>query len=936
MSFFAESNIRSCESRLMPALLSGLLLAAVFFFPCIATGGETIVYNDEPAKLDDPLIYFPNATAANTQPQVNALFPKTDSSNNTVIFNSGNIYIPTPPLIDTRTSPAGNVYGGIGDLTNVEYNRVSITGGQVYDVYGGFSAFVDVNNNKVEIENAMVRNSVYGGRVVRGSNVTGDSNSVSIGHGAVIHNNVYGAYATVPGAFRGNSIEISGGEVQGQIISGAYGFASGVTVSGNSVTINNESKIVNANIYGGRGQSGAGNPSSIFGNSVIINGGEINLGHPGRAIYGGENITGNASTVYENRVIVNGGTIQADVYGAKISLGSNDTERNSVSLNSGSITGNIYGGDVVTGTARGNIVNIAGAAVTGDVYGGYTTSTGNITANTVTLSSGSITGNIYGGGVSTGTAQSNIVNIADTAVTGNVYGGYTTSTGNVLNNAVNLSGGSVTGTVFGTNLASWSTTGNSLTALGGLTNVGGVQNFQYAAVNNGATLNVTNDVGHAATFLNLTNNGLLSFYNGAATNEAAHIMGDYSGNGQIGLDVLFDTQLADTLLFDTAPGSPVLLALKPEGAPDLAAQIKIAEVSSGASNDLFTTSDPGYGIYSYEIERVGNEYFLGISEAHTGNMGKVYSEAAAAGLAQLAMFSETFLRNSMETAVSATEGRGFGISGTLSYSSQRIDTGSYADLKGGSGMLTLSYHKNGSPISLGVFTELFIGSYKTRNSVNLPSGSFNIRSSGDLESYGGGVFIQYRKRLAQAIESGAFTNWIPGPHIEALARTGYSMMSFETDSLSSRFSKKGRAYHGVSLGGGHVFEPAPRFTVDLYGYGMWVRMNDRNVTDSLGQRIEFEAAHSLRIVSGFRAGYEASERVRPYVGIAADWETMGKPNVSIDGYQANRADMSGFSALAEAGVGYKSGSNIFIDIKAAGSLGVRDGIGGMAEVKYRF
>jgi outer membrane autotransporter protein len=143
-------------------------------------------------------------------------------------------------------------------------------------------------------------------------------------------------------------------------------------------------------------------------------------------------------------------------------------------------------------------------------------------------------------------------------------------------------------------------------------------------------------------------------------------------------------------------------------------------------------------------------------------------------------------------------------------------------------------------------------------------------------------------------------------------------------------------YHGLSLGGGYVFEPAPQVAVDVYGHGTWVSMAGKTVTDNLAHHIDFKRAESLRLVSGFRASYLADKDVRPYIGLALDWETMGRPAVYVDGYRANRANMSGASALMELGISRKHSTNLFIDIRAAGSVGQRKGIGGLAQIRYRF
>ena len=905
MSFFFKNSLLPAAypihshrhlSRLLPVFVGLLFLGIIVFSPGAAFGGEILEYDNEPAKLADPLDYFPSATAANFIPQAGALFPKTSSSNNTVYYKSGNIYSTSTPFPGdpyTRSTAAGNVYGGIGASANLtgdaEYNKVFITGGQVYDVYGGMGSGVNVNNNSVEITNALVRNSVYGGRIVSVSGVSANSNAVSIGSGAIINNNVYGAYSSVSGA-NNNSVNIKGGEVRGDIIAGAYGFVSGFTFSGNSVTIGDESKIINANISGGYGNSSGPSPAHITSNVVTINGGEINLGHSGRGIYGGRSAGGGGALVLSNEVFINGGTIEADIYGG-FAYGNGTAQSNTVSLFGGTVTGNVYGGDTASGIAENNLVKVAGATVKG-----------------------------------------------------NVYGGHTTSGSNVRNNKVELSGGAVTGTVFGSNLATWQGDGNSLAAIRGLTNVGGIGNFQFATINNGATINVTGSSTYTATFNDLTNSGVLSFHNESLDQNVARIMGTYSGGGLISLDALVGKDIAtptsaDSIVFDTAPASSVTLAFKlfDGSKPSPYAPItKIAEVSDGTGTDsLFKTTDPGYGVYAYEINRVGNEYLLGLTDAHVGETGKVYSEAAAAGLAQIAL-TETLLRNSIEGAMSATAGRGFGISASFGYSGERIRTGSHVDLNGASGLFTLAYNQKGAPISMGLFGEMFIGKYKTSNMFSLPNGDFNVRSNGSLQNYGGGLFVQYRQNLAKARESGAFTVWTPGLHIEAMARAGYSKMDFETNASNPSTFDTGSMYHGASLGGGYVFEPTSKFAVDLYGHGTWISMGNRSVDDNLGQHIEFKKADSLRVISGLRTSYMATEQTRPYGGVAIDWETMGRPKAYIDGHLANRADLSGVSVLFELGIGSKVSDSIFIDAKAAGSVGQRRGGGGLIEARYQF
>jgi outer membrane autotransporter protein len=587
------------------------------------------------------------------------------------------------------------------------------------------------------------------------------------------------------------------------------------------------------------------------------------------------------------------------------------------------------------------------------------------------------------------------VTISGGTVRGDVYAGNTAAldTLKATGNSVILAGGTVGGTVYGSNNdpdwatsgndgdGSWQTDGNTLLASGGTTTVGGIQNFSSATINSGATVNVTQSVplsdrnggwednplgsktnwrqtrAGAATFNDLTNNGTLSFYNNSPDPYVARVKGTYSGNGRIGLDVRLgdpDYMAADSVMLDNvADGSRITVDInalpgsKPGPTPSGPWGYRLITIQKNAGgNFTIAPSEHGFGIYSYDIQPYNPtalefmDHDIELTDAQAQEAGKVYSEAGGAVvLAAIALPDDTLLRNGLENAVSATAGLGFGISASLGYSTQRIDTGhgGWADLKGLSGMLTAAWNPQGSPWAVGAFAELFSGRFKTKGSAfttNLDT--YTIRSEGNLNNYGAGVFFQYRERLAEALASGAFTTWIPGAHFEATARAGYSIMDFDTVSINPSSFTQGGLYHGASLGGGYVLNPAEKISVDLYGHGIWISMRDREFDDSLGMRIEYKRANSLRLVAGLRAGYTATERVRPYAGLAVDYEALGKPQVRVDGYTMNRADMSGASALAELGVNIKAGDAWFVDLKGTGSVGKRTGAGCMAEVKYEF
>ena len=895
------------KPRLISLLVASLFGSVAFLSPGDAAGGETIIYEKAgDYDLRTPIDSFPAAVDSDGNKnnlssdfnKAGSLFSDSSASDNRVYLRNGTI--------------GGNVYGGIapgGPLPpSASSNFVVITGGRVNGaVYGGLASGSAAFSNRVSITNARVDGITYGAKITSGSGMHGYDNTVTIDSGATIRGNVYGAYNSGSGDVYENHVFIKGGDISTStvsIISGGYIFVPGGQVRGNTVTIDGGTINIpgtseNITISGGRGQSSGTSAAHITGNKVFINGGNITVGSQG-GIYGGQHIQGSntSARLNLNEVVITGGNINAHVYGARASGNSTvDAVENLVRLDGGNITGNIYGGSVQTSTARANEVSLSGATVTGDIFAGHTSSNGTVTGN-----------------------------------------------------VVNLYGGTVTGTVHGTNLdGAWRNANNRLYVKGGLTNVGGIRHFQNVDISSGASINVTGNVAESAIFEDLTNSGRLTFFNNSATPKVAHFLGSYTGTGIIGLDVRFgqpDIGIADTLLFDAnvlEPDQKVKLAISALSGSTLpdnidTINIKIAEVASAPGDtDYFTTTEHGYGVYAYEIRQDGDEYFLGLRADNPGEKGKVYTKASAAGLAQLALL-DTFMRNSLDTAMSEAARRGFGISISPAYTSQRIRTGSHVDLDGTSLIATVAFNKKQSPLSVGMFAELFSGRYQTSDAIYSTGNGFAHKSArGDLESYGAGFSIQYRERLAEALAENIPSTWVQGLHMEATVRAGYSRMNLQTNKDNPSTFSTGSMYHGASVSAGYVFEPAANFMTDIYGRALWTSVAKREVRDSLGMTIQFERANSMRLISGFRTAFIAKDAdIRPYFGMALDWETMGKPKVYVDSFKADRADISGLSGLIELGFNSRLDKGLFFDMKIAGSVGQRTGIGGMLELKYEF
>ena len=309
---------------------------------------------------------------------------------------------------NTVTMTAGRVdnsiYGGVSETKATSNNTVTVSGGRVNGIvsggvsgrnYGtGYPAVGNVTNNVVEISDAVIANTVYGGRVSNATANAEDNQVIIKGTSKVLDNGIIGG-------------ETSSGSAIHNI----------VTIEGGTISGSNEFDYV----VGGRVSSGNGESKN---NEVHISGGTV-IGAWGGFAQGGE--------ASGNKVTVSGGKVTGRVEGA-YSLG--PVTNNSVTITGGEFINPIAGGDSNT-SATGNTVTFAGGTTSWLIYGGSARSSA--TDNTVTISDGDLTVTqdrarpIYGGYVSNaGAATGNVVNLTG-ATTGletrNIIGGYVNGSG---------------------------------------------------------------------------------------------------------------------------------------------------------------------------------------------------------------------------------------------------------------------------------------------------------------------------------------------------------------------------------------------------------------------------------------------------------------------------------------------------------------------------
>ncbi len=176
-------------------------------------------------------------------------YSHTASNNNMVLVNDG--YIGNSGGVSLVKDGA---IGGFVDLSTggiANYNSISVIDGTISNtgVYGGY----------------IIESDAYDTNITdNGAKTIGNSVSIS---GGEIDGNVYGGCIQGGGTVKDNSIAISGGTVEGDVY-GGYVTSKG-TISNNVITLSGTANVSKANLYGGYIEDADG---TVSGNKLIIDG----------------------------------------------------------------------------------------------------------------------------------------------------------------------------------------------------------------------------------------------------------------------------------------------------------------------------------------------------------------------------------------------------------------------------------------------------------------------------------------------------------------------------------------------------------------------------------------------------------------------------------------------------------------------------------------
>ncbi|WP_038453969.1 autotransporter outer membrane beta-barrel domain-containing protein [Campylobacter iguaniorum] len=537
------------------------------------------------------------------------------------------------------------------------------------------------------------------------------------------------------------------------------------------------------------------------------------------------------------------------------------------------------------------------------IHGGLSYS-GSATSNTVNISGErKRIGTVYGGAGYLGSATNNTVNISGKVwMADKVYGGYSDK-GSAINNTINISGNPDL---------------THATLQGGYSNKGGIAIFENATKGN--TLNIKTKNIEIAEIKNFE---FVNFYlpNDIKANDtiitiSAGATTDLS-KSKIGINVMDGNTLA------IKTGDKITLL-------DRHSDITQAPLNI---NDKFTAMQGISNIYEFELSTTDDD------DNPTNGVKSIVATTTKAGANEkqkaileggISSSLVTTASNSMiESSLSSLNGvnlnsAGEGSMASSSASSVRNNTGSHVDVRGISLLASILKQINDS-FTYGAFFEAGYGNYDSYNSFS----TGNVKGSGDNSYFGFGLMSK--------------TNLVNNYYVDNSIRVGQVKSDFESsdfgDNTNHSFDSK-RAYYGLSLGVGRVFDINDISNLDIYTKLFYTRTNSDNITMSSGDKYKFDSINSFIAKLGARYNYEIKDNTTLYTGLAIEREFDSKAkgyNLSYN-YDIESPSMKGNTGIGEAGIKLKpltSSDKLTLDLGIKGLTGKKEGVSGNVGIEWR-
>ncbi|UTH46322.1 autotransporter-associated beta strand repeat-containing protein [Loktanella salsilacus] len=434
-------------------------------------------------------------------------------------------------------------------------------------------------------------------------NVTAGSAGLSVGVGSSLvgTGNTLNNAATIDVAAGGTIMDV--GAIN-NLAAGIINFADGGTLAADT-DVSGDEGITNAgdlNFNGGTTTvNSAGGDIDNSGTITVANGATMDATGDTVTNIGTINNAGTleATTITNSATLISSGVINGDV-------DNSGTLEVGGTLN-GAMTNNEAGTVTTTADVLGITVltqNSSGLVTIADGY--------SLEAETINVTAGSA-----GLSVGVGSSLVGTGNTLNNAATIDVAAGGTIMDVGAINN---LAAGIINFADGGTLAADTDVSGDEGITNAGVINInGGTTAISMGGVgvfDNQNLLQLASGTGVSVTGA-MTNSGTINMQNGTAT-ETVSITGDYTGGGDLGIDVNFDTDSTDVLsVTGNITGATTTVFVNDIGSSAVTGNdIVIANMTGAGADDAFVLSGPlSFGAQVYDIQQSGSDYILGATGA---------------------------------------------------------------------------------------------------------------------------------------------------------------------------------------------------------------------------------------------------------------------------------------------------------------------------------
>jgi hypothetical protein len=305
---------------------------------------------------------------------------------------------------------------------------------------------------------------------------------------------------------------------------------------------------------------------------------------------------------------------------------------------------------------------------------------------------------------------------------------------------------------------------------------------------------------------------------------------------------------------------------------------------------------------------------------------KAYSEGVAAQVAFVTAGADLVSETGTANAVLAAQNvAGPAVFSAFSFGSSRYETGSHVDVDSFSLMVGASYGfvTSAVDITLGAFFEYGNGSYDSYNSFP----TYDVNGDGDVDYAGGGILSRFE--FAKS-ESGS-------TYADLAVRFGRSSNEFTSPDLpnNGRYDFDAN-YFGLNVGFGHIFNITESVSLDLYAKYLWTHQDSEDIKLVSQQDLRFDDVDSQRVRAGLRLSFQPNEFVRPYFGVAYEYEADGKASATIAGVPIDVPELKGSTGIGEIGISVYTGTLVNLDFGVQGYVGQRKGVSGTVALNFQF